>query len=342
MNKAMSLKQAVEKYVHSGDHIVFGGFTTSRKPIAAISEILRQGLTDFILEGGPSGSDADMMIGEKRLKAYINCYAANPRFSNISRRFRAAIEAGELLFEDYSQDAAMMMFHGAALGYPYVPVRMMLGSDIEYQWGIDEATRKTIDKLPDEKFIIQDNPYNPEEKLLLLPVPRLDVAIIHVQVASTDGTCRIIGDPFHDIDVAFGSKYTIATCEELVSDEEIRRYPEKNNIPGFVVDAVVHAPFGAHPSQVYDYYDYDKAFYFDYEEASKTDESFSAFMKDWVHDLPDHRAYLDKLGATRLLDLKIVPGYGYHVNLTPDASGTNATPDASPANSAKDSSGEVE
>lgn len=313
-HKVLSLPEAVEKFVHSGDHIATGGFTTSRKPIAAIYEILRQGQRDFIVEAGPAGSDWDMLIGAGRVKAYINCYTANPRFSNVSRRFRAAIQEGTLLFEDYSQDAAMTMFHGAAMGLPYVPVRMMLGSGMEKVWGISKERRREIDKLPDDKFIVQDDPFHPGEKLLLLPVPRLDTAILHVQMASPDGTCRICGDPYQDVDLAFGSRHTVVTCDKLVSDEFIRREPEKNTIPGIVVDAVVHTPYGGHPSQVYGLYDYDKEFYLDYDAAGHTDAAFKSWLREWVLDIPDHAAYLEKLGANRLLNLKVVDGYGYHVD----------------------------
>jgi len=314
MNKVYTLSEAIEKFVESGDCMAIGGFTTSRKPLAAISEIIRQGKKDFIGEGGPAGSDWDMLIGAGCVKAYINCYTANPRFSNVCRRYRAAIEEGTILFEDYSQDAAGMMFHGAALGIPYIPTKYMLGSSIETEWGISEEIRKTIDKLPDKKFVIQENPFNPEEKMLLLPSSQLDVTIIHAQVASPDGTCRLIGNPFHDVDLAFGSRKTIITCEELVPNDEIRRHPELNTIPGVVVDAVVHLPFGAHPAQVYGYYDYDIEFYTEYDKAGKTGESYKEFLDEWVYGCKDHREYLDKLGATRLIDLKVVPGFGYHAD----------------------------
>jgi len=95
MNKVYSLHDAVEKFVESGDCISFGGFTTNRKPYAAVYEILRQGQKDFTVWAGPAGGDWDMMIGEGRVKAYINCYTANSGYTNVSRRFRAAIEKGQ-------------------------------------------------------------------------------------------------------------------------------------------------------------------------------------------------------------------------------------------------------
>ncbi|WP_426349061.1 glutaconate CoA-transferase subunit A [Alloiococcus sp. CFN-8] len=310
-SKVYSLHDAIEKFVKSGDHISFGGFTTNRKPYAAVHEILRQGQGDFIVEAGPAGGDWDMLIGAGRVKAYINCYTANSGVTNVSRRFRSAVEKGEILMEDYSQDVVMLMLHAASLGLPYLPVRLMMGTGLTDYWGISKEDREKIDKLPNDKFVYVDNPFNPGERVVAVPVPQIDTAIIHVQKASPDGTCSIEGDEFHDIDIAVASKHCIVTCEELVSNEQIRREPCKNSIPSFVVDAVVHVPYGAHPSQCYNYYDYDNPYFKDYDKASKTQEDFEAFLKEWVYDTGSHENYLNKLGATRLIKLKTVPGYGY-------------------------------
>ncbi|GAA0181770.1 glutaconate CoA-transferase subunit A [Clostridium sediminicola] len=310
-NKVYKLSDAIAKFVESGDHLCLSGFTTNRKPYAAVAEILRQGQTDFIGQGGPAGGDWDMLIGEGRIKAYVNCYTANSGVTNVSRRFRSGIEKGTLIFEDYSQDAEMLMLHAASLGLPYLPVRLMMGTDLTDKWGISKEVRKTIEKLPDDKFIYVDNPFNPGEKIVALPVPKLDLAIIHAQKASPDGTTSIEGDEFHDVDIAIAAKKVIVTCEELVSNEEIRKDPSTNSIPGFCVDAVVHAPYGAHPSQCYNYYDYDNPFLKLYDVASKTDEAFKEFVNEWVYDCENHEAYVNKLGAMRLVDLKNVPGLGY-------------------------------
>ena len=90
-SKVMSLHDAVAKYVESGDTLALGGFTTNRKPYAAVAEILRQGQGDFIAYAGPGGGDIDMLIGEGRVAAYINCYTANSGYTNVSRRFRHLI-----------------------------------------------------------------------------------------------------------------------------------------------------------------------------------------------------------------------------------------------------------
>ncbi|WP_129598074.1 glutaconate CoA-transferase subunit A [Anaerophilus nitritogenes] len=310
-SKVYTLSDAIAKFVQNGDHVCFGGFTTNRKPYAAVYEIMRQGQKDFVVEAGPAGGDWDLLIGEGRVKAYINCYTANSGVTNVSRRFRSAIEKGELIYEDYSQDAIMLMLHAASLGLPYLPVRLMMGSDLTDKWGISKEVRKTIEKLPDDKFVYVDNPFNPGEKIVALPVPKLDLAIIHAQKASPDGTVTIEGDEFHDVDIAVAAKKVIVTCEELVSNEEIRKDPSTNSIPPFCVDAVVHAPYGAHPSQCYNYYDYDNPFLKEYDVASKTQEAFDEFNQKWVYSVKDHQEYLDKLGASRLVALNNVPGLGY-------------------------------
>lgn len=312
MSKVMSLHDAIAKYVQSGDSLCFGGFTTNRKPYAAVYEIVRQGQTDFIGYSGPAGGDWDILIGEGRVKAFINCYIANSGYTNVCRRFRHAIEKDKnLLFEDYSQDVMMYMLHASSLGLPYLPVKFMQGSDIANKWGISKEIRQTIEKLPDDKLVEVDNPFVPGEKVLAIPVPRIDTAIIHVQKASINGTCSIEGDEFHDIDIAVASKKCIVLAEEIVTEEEIRKDPTKNSIPQFCVDAVVHVPYGAHPSQLYNYYDYDPDFYKMYDKASSTTEDFKAFVKEWILDVKDHDAYIDKLGASRLAKLKVVPGFQY-------------------------------
>ena len=310
-NKVCTLQEAIAKYVEDGDQISFGGFTTNKKPMAAVREILRQGKKDFIAWAGPAGSDWDMLIGENRVKAYINCYTADSGVTNVSRRFRKKIESGELIYEDYSQDAIMLMLHAASLGLPYLPVRLMMGSGLVDEWGISKEVRKTIPGLTEDKFVYVENPFNPGEKVVALPVPKLDTAIIHVQKASPDGTAIIIGDEFHDVDIAVAAKKVIITCEELISNEEIRKDPTVTKIPCFCVSAVCHVPYGAHPTQCYGYYDYDNAFLKAYGAASKTEEDFHAFLNDYVYGVKDQDEYLNKLGATRLINLKVTPGFGY-------------------------------
>ena len=123
-------------------------------------------------------------------------------------------------------------------------------------------------KMEDLKCVEIENPMVPGQKVVAVPVPRIDTALIHVQQASPDGTCIICGDEFHDIDIAVAARKTIVTCEEIVSNEYIRRDPTKTRIFGECVNAVVRAPYGAWPSQCYNYYDDDDKALKEYNKAS--------------------------------------------------------------------------
>ncbi|NPV91812.1 MAG: CoA transferase subunit A [Firmicutes bacterium] len=307
----MTMQEAISTYVNDGDTIAFGGFVTNKKPYAAVREIIRQGKKDLYLEGGPGGGDTDMLIGAGCVKVLFNSYMANSGYTQVSRRFRKAIEEGTILFEDYSLDVQPILYHAAALGFPYIAVKNMLGSSLVEKWGIPEEVWKNDPKLPSRKLIVEHNPFNPDEQVCLLPTPKIDCAVIHVQKAAPDGTCRIDGSVFVDIDIAMAATNCIVTCEEIVHPDELRREPWLNQLPNLVPDAVVHAPFGAHPSQCTNYYDYDGIFFRMYDKASGDDELFKQFLDEWVYGLQDQNEYMDKLGAARLTNLRVRPGYGY-------------------------------
>jgi len=310
-SKVMTAGEAIGKYIKDGDCLALGGFVTNRRAYGLVRAIIAQGIKNLYIEGGPSGGDVDMLIGAKCAKAINISYIANSGYTQVGRRFRAAVENKEILFEDYSMDVQTIAYHGAALGLSYVPVKNMLGSDLVNKWGISEEERKRHPKISAKKLVIQEDPFNSGSFLCCVPTPQIDVACIHVQQASPNGICRIAGPLFQDLDIAMAAKYAIVSCEELVSDEEIRRQPELNTITGLCVDAVVPMAYGAHPSQCFGFYDYDSNFYMNYEKVSRTQEAFDEFIEAYIDGGSTHASYLDKIGVNRLLELKVHKGYGY-------------------------------
>ncbi|MDR0519210.1 MAG: glutaconate CoA-transferase [Clostridiales Family XIII bacterium] len=297
MNKTMTVREAVERFVHDGDSVAIGGFVTNRRPYGLVYEIIRQKRRGLYIEGGPSGGDIDMLIGAGCVAALMVSYIANSGFSMVCNRFRNAVESdgdisGSIMFEDYSLDVQTLALHGAALGLSYIPVKNMIGSDMLAKWGISEEERAKHPKLPPKKYVMAKDPFDPESELCLVPTPRIDVALLHVQQASADGICRIDGSEFQDVDIAVASRHTIVSCEELVDSEQLKAEPERNTITGLCVDAVVHMPRGAHPSQCFGRYDYDSRFFVEYDKASRTKQGFEKFMAEKVFAAGTHSEYL--------------------------------------------------
>jgi len=81
---------------------------------------------------------------------------------------------------------------------------------------------------------------------------------VHVQSADAEGNCRIDG-PSWKMKTGQGRSSPDRHPEEIVPTETIQKEPERTIIPAHRVEAVIHQPFGAHPTAVFGCYDYDAA-----------------------------------------------------------------------------------
>ncbi len=115
-------------------------------------------------------------------------------------------------------------------------------------------------------------------------------------------------------DAAFASKRTIVLVEAVVDDAVIRSDLNRTLLPGFVVDAVVHVPYGAHPSYVQGYYDRDNTFYRSWSAISKVPADLRAWLDEWIYGTRDHTEYVAKLGAGFFDPLTPTPALSQPVN----------------------------
>src|SRR3989442_9698050 len=106
------------------------------------------------------------------------------------------------------------------------------------------------------------------------------------------------------MEVALWAERGIVVVEELVDESVIRPDPNRTIIPGLIVDAVVVEPWGAHPSYVQGAYDRDNRFYLDWDPISRNEAATQGWLREWVYELPDRSAYVEKLGADRLASLR--------------------------------------
>ena len=122
-----------------------------------------------------------------------------------------------------------------------------------------------------------DDPYT-GETLYAIPALRPDWAIIHVHAADEEGNARIEGPRYFDIEMTRAAKGVIVTAEEIVSSQKFTDEPEMTAIPGFMVNAVVHAPGGAGPCGCEPLYGVDEAGMRRYMEMSATAGGFSEYL----------------------------------------------------------------
>ena len=317
-DKTISLSEAVTKFVFSGCHLSIGGFTASRNPMAAVYEIIRQKISNIHLYAHSNGQGVDELIGAGCVSRLEIAYAGTGRFAPTCVRFKKAAQSGAIAIEDYSNYQMTLRFMAGAMGVPFLPTRSSLGTDIIEKWGFSRQMRSEDPKLPDQKLRVMDNPFGSwadVPKLVLVPAINCDVTIIHVQKADLEGTVRMEGLSFSDVEQAKCARHLIVTCEELVSSDFLKAGPDQNQIPSFCVDAVVHIPYGAYPTACYRYYDYDPTYLNAYRKNAEDDSLYNAYLEEFVYGVPDHQGLLNKIGNGRLDAIKADPRTGYAVGL---------------------------
>ena len=107
------------------------------------------------------------------------------------------------------------------------------------------------------------------------------------------------------IDGAGGARKVIVVAEEIVEPEVIASDPNRTLIPGIFVTAVVHEPWGAHPSPVQGYYGRDHRFFSEYHERSRRAEDFDAWLREYVLSVKHRAEYGDRLGESRRRSLEV-------------------------------------
>lgn len=181
-------------------------------------------------------------------------------------------------------------------------------------WGINREERQINASLSLFKVLETSNPFDrseSQEKVLLLPAINADVTLVHVQKADQHGNARVEGLTFADIEQIKCAQHTILTCEEIVETNYLVSSPELNQIPAIFVDCVVHVPYGAHPTQSYNYYDYDVNFLNKLKKVSENREEFRRFLEEYVFNIKDFDEYLARIGPMALQDIQVDSGYGY-------------------------------
>jgi len=310
-DKLMSLQEAVRRFVKNGYQLTVGGFTVARNPMAVTYEIIRQGIRDIHLCCHSNGQALDLLIGAGCVKRVEIAYGGNGRYAPTCIRFRKAIERGEIQFEDYSNYQMSLRFLAGSLGMPFICTKSGLGTDIIRREGFPREIRRQR-KIASKKLVVMQNPFESrEDPVILLPALNPDVAIIHAQYVGEDGTVRMKGLTFADLEEAKSADVVIVTCEEIVPRSFIRTDPDQNSLAGFMVDAIVKVPFGAHPTACYGFYDYDPRHLNLYKRTADDDDLFRRYLDEWVYSVSSQEAYLDKVGVTDLQRIRANPALGY-------------------------------
>jgi glutaconate CoA-transferase subunit A len=270
----MSMRDAVSRHVRDGDVVVIEGFTHLIS-FAAGHEIIRQRRRNLTLCRLTPDLIYDQMIAAGCANKLVFSWAGNPGVGSL-HAFRRAVESGALELEEYSHFGMVARFAAGAARLPFWSLRNYAGTD-----------------LPKANPRIRSVtcPYT-GEALATVPALNPDVTIVHAQRADAQGNAQIWGLLGVQKEAAFASERVIVVVEELADEHVIRSDPNRTLIPAPIVSAVVHEPWGAHPSYAQGYYDRDNDFYVKWEGISRDAGSLQRYLDEFIYGVRDRDEYM--------------------------------------------------
>jgi glutaconate CoA-transferase subunit A len=317
----LALEEAVKKYMHDGIMFSTGGFTAmNRRPCAWAWETVRQGIKNIHYIDAHGSVISFLLSAAKAMKFYETSWIGWAEMGgkmdmNEVRQYMS----GDLICEDHAHGAMATRFLAGAIGVPFLPYYAPPGSDI-YNPNYDAIGRAGLrdsknPRIAKKKFLAMDDPFFGEGKVYLLPAARPELSVIHVAQAGEKGTARWKGLASLDKEIAFAGSKVVLTCEEIVSEDEIRREPEANQIPSFIVDCIVEVPYGAYPTAVPSYYDYDFPFLLEMNQAARSEDEMKRWLDQCVYGPKNWNDLLAKVGIERLLNLRVDKQLGYSMRI---------------------------
>ncbi|MFG1667688.1 CoA transferase subunit A [Streptomyces sp. Y7] len=224
--------EGLSAWVDDGDSIALGGGWFANHPMAAVRELIRagrQGLHAITVVGSV---DIDLLVAAGVLGKVSFSMVTLEAFG-LAPNFRRAIEAGTLDFVEYTGLGLNIGFEAQGRGVPFLPYRGPFGSDIPARYP--------------EIYQTVECPFT-GESLTAVRAVQPDVAIVHALRADAEGNAQWDGTSGPDVEMVKAAKKVVVTCEEVVDRAVIEANPHMTKVPGYYVDAVIEAPFGAHPT----------------------------------------------------------------------------------------------
>ena len=273
--------------VKDGDHLAIGGCLYSRTPLALVWALLRRRPLGLAFSRNLMCYEGEWGVVAGAVDKLVTSWMGIGLPWGLSRIQREYVESGRVTFEEWSHLGLGLRYRAAAMGVPFLPSLTMLGSDL---MGVGGS--KTV-----------ECPYT-GRTLHAVPALFPDVALLHVQRADRLGNCQIDGYPHMDADIARAASTVLVTAEEIVSEDDIRRHPDRTVIPGFLVDALAHVPYGSYPHECYGSYDAEPDHFTTYVEGiqQRGAAGVADYLERYVYAPRAHADYLALFGEARLAD----------------------------------------
>jgi acyl CoA:acetate/3-ketoacid CoA transferase alpha subunit len=281
-SKLTTIEDAIATHVSNGDIVALQNMATQAAPMAAVRELIRQGKRELGLVVLVGGMAVDWLAAAGVINRLIGAAVSMEQFG-LCQQYRKAVERGDIVVEELSETALNARLGAGARNLPFLPTRGLIGTDL-------------ID-INDNLVMIPDPFGGTDVVAARALVP--DVALVHAHRADEHGNVQY--EPtilWPDIGIMpKAAKKVIVTAEEIVDSEVLRRNPDRTVLPGFIVDAVVEVPYGAHPTSFPPAYGYDGGMHLEWAKGARDPETTAQFVEKYITGPADQAEYLDAAGG---------------------------------------------
>lgn len=255
--------------------------------MAAVRELIRQEKRNLGLVVLVGGMAVDWLAAAGVIDRLIGAAVSMEQFG-LCQQYRKAVERGRVRVEELSETALNSRLGAGARNLPFLPTRGLIGTDL-------------IAQNSENLRLVEDPFGGPPVVACRALVP--DVALVHAHRADASGNVQY--EPttlWPDIGIfSKAARKVIVTAEEIVESDVLRRNPDRTVLPGFIVDAVVEVPYGAHPTSFFPAYGYDTEFHIAWAKVARDDDAAAEFLQHHVVSPGSQAEYLDAAGGARML-----------------------------------------
>jgi glutaconate CoA-transferase subunit A len=220
----LELAEAVENFVADGDCVWLGNF--GAQLFAVGHELVRQGRRDLHVVISSGGLLLDQLLAARAVAEVTFCHCWNPVGPRPTPAFRRAWQDGDdVRWHELSFGMIVAALGAGAAGVPFAPV--LVSPDVGYrQWSPTCLT----------------DVVTPFGSATIVRALAPDVAFVHADQAGERGDAALSTPLGESLLAVQAARRTVVVAEELVDGS-----PAHAQIPGALVDAVVHAPGAVAP-----------------------------------------------------------------------------------------------
>ena len=299
--KLISLAEAVRRFTWDGMEYASGAaLPIGSDAIVFGRELLRQGRKDLHAVFHCNSQQLNLLAAAGAVSR-AECGFSGLEVFGFANGLRRAVESGRLALEDYSNLSMTLRLLGGALGWPFVPATVNIGSDIQYRSAFAPAEYPARGKIP-----TVTDPCSGREIGALKPWTP-DLAAIHVSLADPLGNAIMLGTEWSRFELSRAAKKVVVIADAIVDTACMRQFPNLVRIPDIVVEAVVWWPFAAWPQSSPGLYDVDEEHMVLMNKALATEAGTAAYIRDFVEGYADVASYLDLIGRDTVAVLERGP-----------------------------------